>query len=101
MRAQLRALDHPFDPAVRNEPHQRHQQKSLLWRGTDGSNPSPSSCSAGSCGRRVFPVLVDAFGVGATMTLIAAAGLVTLVVVLVFAPETAGRSLEELEGHGL
>jgi len=49
----------------------------------------------------VFPVLVDAFGVGATMTLIAAAGLVTLVVVLVFAPETAGRSLEELEGHGL
>jgi putative MFS transporter len=47
----------------------------------------------------VFPVLVDAFGIGATMTLIAVAGLVTLVVVLVFAPETAGRSVEELEGH--
>ena len=47
----------------------------------------------------VFPVLVDAFGVGTTMTLIAVAGLVTLVVVLVFAPETAGRSIEELEGH--
>ena len=47
----------------------------------------------------VFPVLVDAFGVGTTMTLIAVAGLVTLVVVLVLAPETAGRSIEELEGH--
>jgi MFS transporter, putative metabolite:H+ symporter len=47
----------------------------------------------------VFPVLVDAFGIGTTMTLIAVAGVVTLVVVLVFAPETAGRSVEELEGH--
>ena len=26
MRAQLRALDHPFDPPVWDEPHQRHQQ---------------------------------------------------------------------------
>jgi putative MFS transporter len=47
----------------------------------------------------VFPVLVEAFGIGTTMTLIAVAGLVTLVVVLVFAPETAGRSVEELEGN--
>jgi hypothetical protein len=47
----------------------------------------------------VFPVLVDAFGIGTTMSLIAAAGLVTLLVVLVFASETAGRSIEQLEGH--
>ena len=46
-----------------------------------------------------FPVLVEALGIGTTMTLIAVAGLVTLVVVLVFAPETAGRSVEELEEH--
>jgi putative MFS transporter len=46
----------------------------------------------------VFPVLVAAFGIGATMTLIALAGLVTLAVVLVFAPETAGLTVEELEG---
>jgi putative MFS transporter len=46
----------------------------------------------------VFPELVDAFGIGATMTLIAVAGLVTLTVVLIFAPETAGRTVEELEG---
>jgi len=26
MRAQLRGLDHPFDPPVWDEPHQRHQQ---------------------------------------------------------------------------
>jgi len=45
----------------------------------------------------VFPVLVEAFGIGTTMTLIAVIGLVTLVVVLAFAPETAGRSVEELE----
>jgi putative MFS transporter len=44
-----------------------------------------------------FPVLVEAFGIGTTMTLIAVMGLVTLVVVLAFAPETAGRSVEELE----
>lgn len=47
----------------------------------------------------MFSVLVDRIGVAATMTLVAAAGLVTLAVVLVFAPETAGRSIEELEGH--
>jgi putative MFS transporter len=44
-----------------------------------------------------FPVLVEAFGIGTTMTLIAVMGLVTLVVVLAFASETAGRSVEELE----
>jgi len=44
-----------------------------------------------------FPALVEAFGIGATMTLIAAAGLLTLSVVLILAPETAGRSVEELE----
>jgi MFS transporter, putative metabolite:H+ symporter len=47
----------------------------------------------------VFPVLVDAFGIGTTMTLIAVIGLVTLLVVIVFAPETAGHSVEELEGQ--
>ena len=45
----------------------------------------------------VFPVLVEAFGVGTTMTLIAIIGLVTLLVVVAFAPETAGRSVEDLE----
>src|ERR1700722_5456552 len=45
----------------------------------------------------VFPVLVEAFGIGTTMTLIAVVGLVTLFVVVAFAPETAGRSVEELE----
>jgi MFS transporter, putative metabolite:H+ symporter len=47
----------------------------------------------------VFPVLVEAFGIGTTMTLIAVIGLVTLLVVVAFAPETAGRSVEELEGQ--
>src|SRR5271163_161927 len=47
----------------------------------------------------VFPVLVEAFGIGTTMTLIVVIGVVTLLVVIVFAPETAGRSVEELEGH--
>jgi MFS transporter, putative metabolite:H+ symporter len=47
----------------------------------------------------VFPVLVEAFGIGATMTLITVMGLITLLVVVVFAPETAGRSVEELEGQ--
>jgi len=47
----------------------------------------------------VFPVLVEAFGIGTTMTLIAVAGVVTLFVVIAFAPETAGRSVEELEGQ--
>jgi hypothetical protein len=47
----------------------------------------------------VFPVLVEAFGIGPTMTLIAVIGLVTLFVVVAFAPETAGRSVEELEGQ--
>lgn len=47
----------------------------------------------------VFPVLVEAFGIGTTMTLIAVAGLAALGVVLVFASETAGLSVEELEGH--
>jgi MFS transporter, putative metabolite:H+ symporter len=46
-----------------------------------------------------FPVLVDGFGIGTTMSLIAIAGVVTLVVVLVLAPETAGRSIEELEAR--
>jgi hypothetical protein len=46
-----------------------------------------------------FPVLVEAFGIGTTMTIIAVTGLVTLFVVLAFAPETAGRSVEELEGE--
>ena len=46
-----------------------------------------------------FPVLVEAFGIGTTMTLIAVIGLVCLVVVLAFAPETAGRSVEELESQ--
>jgi putative MFS transporter len=45
----------------------------------------------------VFPVLVERFGLGATMTLLTVMGLVTLLVVLAFAPETAGRSVEELE----
>src|SRR3984957_8870079 len=45
----------------------------------------------------VFPVLVEAFGIGTTMTLIAVMGLVTLFIVIAFAPETAGRSVEELE----
>lgn len=44
-----------------------------------------------------FPVLVEAFGIGTTMTLIAVAGLFTLAIVLILAPETAGRSVEELE----
>jgi hypothetical protein len=44
-------------------------------------------------------VLVEAFGIGTTMTIIAVTGLVTLFVVLAFAPETAGRSVEELEGE--
>ncbi len=47
----------------------------------------------------VFPVLVEALGIGTTMTLIAVMGLVTLLVVVAFAPETAGRSVEELEGQ--
>jgi len=47
----------------------------------------------------VFPVLVEAFGIGITMTLIAAIGLVSLFVVVAFASETAGRSVEELEGE--
>jgi putative MFS transporter len=46
----------------------------------------------------VFPVLVESFGLGTTMTLLTVMGLITLVVVLAFAPETAGRSVEELEG---
>jgi putative MFS transporter len=46
----------------------------------------------------VFPVLVETFGLGATMTLIAVIGLATLLVVIALAPETAGRSVEELEG---
>ena len=45
----------------------------------------------------VFPVLVEAFGIGTTMTLLTIMGLVTLLVVVAFAPETAGRSVEELE----
>ena len=44
-----------------------------------------------------FPVLVEAFGIGTTMTLVAVTGLACLVVVLALAPETAGRSIEELE----
>ena len=47
----------------------------------------------------VFPVLVEAFGIGTTMTLIAVIGLVTLIVVVAFAPETAGCSIEELEAQ--
>jgi MFS transporter, putative metabolite:H+ symporter len=47
----------------------------------------------------VFPVLVEAFGIGTTMTLIALIGLITLLVVVTFAPETAGRSVEELDGR--
>src|SRR6202051_172687 len=47
----------------------------------------------------VFPVLVEAFGIGTTMTLIAVVGLVTLILVVAFAPETAGRSVDELEGQ--
>jgi MFS transporter, putative metabolite:H+ symporter len=47
----------------------------------------------------VFPVLVEEFGIGTTMTLIAVMGLATLFVVVAFAPETAGRSVEELEGQ--
>jgi hypothetical protein len=46
-----------------------------------------------------FPVLIESFGIGATMTSIAVAGLLTLCVVIVLAPETAGRSVEELEGQ--
>jgi MFS transporter, putative metabolite:H+ symporter len=47
----------------------------------------------------VFPVLVEALGIGTTMTFIAVMGLITLLVVVAFAPETAGRSVEELEGE--
>jgi len=43
----------------------------------------------------VFPVLVETFGIGATMTLISVLGLVTLLVVVAFAPETAGGSGEK------
>jgi MFS transporter, putative metabolite:H+ symporter len=46
-----------------------------------------------------FPVLVEALGIGTTMTLIAVIGLIALLVVVAFAPETAGRSVEELEGQ--
>lgn len=45
----------------------------------------------------LFPVLVEAFGIGHTMIVITVIGLATLLVVLVFAPETAGRSVEQLE----
>jgi hypothetical protein len=44
-------------------------------------------------------VLVEAFGIGTTMTLIAVIGLVTLFAVVAFASETAGLSVEELEGR--
>jgi putative MFS transporter len=47
----------------------------------------------------VFPVLVEAFGLGTTMTLMAVIGLVTLLVVVALAPETAGRSVEDLEAQ--
>lgn len=46
-----------------------------------------------------FPVLIELFGIGTTMTSIAVASLLTLCVVIVLAPETAGRSVEELEGQ--
>lgn len=45
----------------------------------------------------VFPVLVESLGISTTMTLIAVIGLATLLVVVIFAPETVGRSVEELE----
>jgi MFS transporter, putative metabolite:H+ symporter len=54
---------------------------------------------AGVVWTAVFPVLVESVGIGTTMTLIAVIGLVTLLVVVAFAPETAGRSVEELEGQ--
>jgi len=45
----------------------------------------------------IFPVLVDRFGIADTMAIITVLGLTALVIVTAFAPETAGRSVEELE----
>ena len=47
----------------------------------------------------LFPIIVAGWGIAATMTLLALASITMLVVVMVFAPETRGRSVEALEAE--
>lgn len=45
----------------------------------------------------LFPVIVAAYGIAATMTILAVTAIAACLVVIVFAPETSGRSVEDLE----
>ena len=47
----------------------------------------------------LFPIIVAGWGIAATMTLLALASITMMVVVVVFAPETRGRSVEALEAE--
>jgi len=45
----------------------------------------------------LFPVIVAGYGLGMTMTWLAAIAVAASIIVVLFAPETVGRSVEALE----
>jgi MFS transporter, putative metabolite:H+ symporter len=47
----------------------------------------------------LFPVIVAGWGIGVTMTALAIGAVTTCLIVVVFAPETRGRSVESLEAE--
>jgi putative MFS transporter len=47
----------------------------------------------------LFPIFLKGFGLKETMVIVAVASAVALVIVTIFAPETAGRRVEDLEAE--